>query len=229
MSSRFLIVSLAAFLCSALVGDAASQAGGSTSELALKVADAQKANMTNLQAYRWRVTTDMQSAGASKAKVVNEIAFDAEGKVKATPVAGEMGEEDKRGLRGRKQDKAMNEMADYMGKALQQSLAYMYMSKGTMVDMFDTATITTENGATKVVGKDVYVKGDEVTMLLDAKTLLTNHLTFKTTMGADVINGDVTYAPLKDGTSRVTKSVIDIPAKQMKMISESSDFVKPEN
>jgi len=216
-------------LCISFAGHAIAQGGGTTSELALKVADAQKANMTNLQAYRWRVSTDMQSAGASKAKVVNEIAFDAEGKLKATPITGEMGEKDKPGLRRRKQDKAMQEMADYMGKALQQSFAYMYMSKGTMVDMFETATITTENGVTSIVGKDVYVKGDTVTMVLDEKTLLTNHLTFTTMMGADAINGDVSYAPLKDGTARVTKSVIDIPSRQMKMISESGDFVKPEN
>jgi hypothetical protein len=42
-------------------------------------------------------------------------------------------------------------------------------------------------------------------------------------------DGDVTYASLKDGTNRVTKSAIDVPAKQLKVLSESGDFVKPEN
>jgi hypothetical protein len=66
-------------------------------------------------------------------------------------------------------------------------------------------------------------------MVLDAATLRTNQLTFATKMGEDVINGDVTYAPLKDGTNRVTKSVIDVAGKKMKIASESYDFVKPEN
>lgn len=197
--------------------------------LALKAGDAQKANMAQLQTYRWRVKTDMQSAGVSKANVVNEISFDADGKIKATPISGETTEEQKRGLRGRSQEKEMSELADYLGKVTQQSLAYMYMSKGTLVDMFEKATITTEGDATKITAKDVYVKGDQVVMTLDSATMLTRHLTFTSLMGADAISGDVTYAALKDGTVRVTNSTIDVPAKGAKIISESFDFVKPEN
>lgn len=225
--STIFLLSLALGVLS--MSEVRSQNGTDAGSLAMKVGDAQKANMTRLQSYRWRVKSDLQSGGASKANVVNEISFDAEGKMKAEPVSGEATEEQKRGLRGRKQSKELTETAEYLGKVLEQSLAYMYMSKGTLVDMFENATITTEGDATKVTGKDVYVKGDQVVMTLDTATMLTRRLTFTSTMGTDVINGDVTYALLKDGTNRVTNTVVEVPAKGAKIISETYDFVKPEN
>lgn len=230
MKSRMaMFVLLSLVIVSLAVPNVSSQTGGDAGALAMKVGEAQKANTARLQTYRWRVKSDLQSGGVSKANVVNEISFDAEGKVKAEPISGEATEEQKRGLRGRSQAKELNETAEYLGKVLSQSLAYMYMSKGTLVDMFESATIVTEGDATKVTGKDVYVKGDQVVMTLDSATLLTRHLTFTTKMGEDVINGDVSYAALKDGTIRVTNSAMEVPAKGAKIVSESFDFVKPEN
>jgi hypothetical protein len=227
--SMMMMMVVAVIMGASAMSEVRSQTDGDAGNLAMKVGDAQKANMARLQSYRWRVKSDLQSGGVSKATVVNEISFDAEGKVKAEPISGEATEEQKPGLRGRRQSKELDATAEYLGKVLEQSLAYMFMSKGTLVDMFEAATITTAGDATTVTGKDVYVKGDQVVMTLDTATLLTRRLTFTSPMGTDVINGDVTYELLKDGTNRVTKSVMEVPAKQAKILSDSYDFVKPEN
>lgn len=230
MLHRFVIMTLVALIpVIPAAAEPPAQSSPSGGELALRVADAQKANLSKLQAYRWRVKTDLQSGGASQATIVNEISIDADGKPKSQFVTAEAGEEAKPGVRGRRQEKALTKEAEYLGKVMAQSFAYMFMSKGTLVDMFDSAKITTEGGVTTVLGKDIYTKGDEVIMTLDAATLLTKNLKFTTTMSGDVIQGEASYEPLKDGTNRMTRSVVDVPSKQARVVSESSDFVKPEN
>ena len=85
-----------------------------TDQLALDVANAQKANQAAITKYSWHVKADLAMDGVSKANVINEVRFNTEGKLETTVVGGESHVEKKRGMRGRQQEKKMDEFADYL-------------------------------------------------------------------------------------------------------------------
>lgn len=197
-----------------------------TDQLALDVANAQKANQAAITKYSWHVKADLAMDGVSKANVINEVRFNTEGKLETTVVGGESHVEKKRGMRGRQQEKKMDEFADYLAGVLEHSFKYIFMSKGTLVDVFDSAKITEGEKSIDVSAGDLFVKGDELAMTVDPTTKLATGLTFKTTLGEDTIEGSVTMKMLENGPGRPVHAEINILTQKIKITSETYDWTE---
>ena len=197
-----------------------------TDQLALDVADAQKANQAAVTKYSWHAKTILNMDGAEKATVINEMRFNTEGKLEATQVGGESSVEQKRGVRGRQQKKKTADMSEYLNNVLELSFQYIFMSKGTLVDMFDKAKITEGEKSIDISAADLFVKGDVLTMTVDPATNLATGLTFTTTMGEDTINGTVTMKMLEKGPGTPAHVEIDIPTQKIKISSETYDWLE---
>jgi hypothetical protein len=230
MKAQLLLRRAAAALGIALIGAgiaAQPQAGPAGSDdLALAVADAQHANLAAIQKYTWRVKSDIAVEGESMATTINELRFNTDGKLESTNIGGESNVEKKRGLRGRRQAKKIEDFAEYLQGVLDQSFKYIFLSKGTMVDIFDRAKITESDSSIDISAGDLFVKADELSLSVDPATKLVRKLTFKTTLGEDTIQGVVTMKTLENGPSTPLSLEFEIPTQNVKITSETYDWVE---
>ena len=198
-------------------------------QLALTVSKADAANTEKLKAFIWKRYSTATVNGAVKATTIMELKFDEKGALQVTQVGGESSVKQKPGLRGKAQENAIEEKTEYVEKALKLSIDYTYMSKGELLDFFEKATITESGGVFKARGANVLVKGDSLTVLIDAKTNLFIHKKFKSTMGADPIDGEMKYGTFSSGISHVTTTLMNMPAQKAKIDAENKDYAQRVN
>jgi hypothetical protein len=193
-------------------------------QLALDVSKADAANTEKLKAFIWKRHSTATVNGEVKATTITEFSFDDTGALKATPVDAQSSIKQKPGLRGRVQENAMESSMDYVENALKLSLAYTYMSKGQLLDFFSKATITEKDGVLEAIGQDVYVKGDKLTVLIDAKTKLYTNKKFSSLLGKDPIDGEIKYELFSSGINHGAETVLNLPAKKATIDAKNQDY-----
>jgi hypothetical protein len=114
----------------------------------------------------------------------------------------------------------------YLEGVLKQSFQYVFMSKGTLVDVFDGAKITQGESSIDVAASDIFVKGDKLNMSVDPASKLATKLNFTTTLEDDTITGVVTMAAIDKGPSKPTRIEIDVPTQSIKIVSETYDWIE---
>lgn len=195
-------------------------------ELALAAANAQKANQVAIMDYTWRIKTNLTVEGELKATILNEMRFNTEGELESTNIGGESHVEKKRGLRGRMQRSKMEDFEEYLQGVLDQSFKYIFMSKGTLVDVFDRGDIKHTEDSIDIQAKDIFIKADSLAMSLDPDTKLASMLSFSTTLGEDRINGLVKMKMIEDGPNRPIQLEIEVPGQAIKITSETYDWIE---
>lgn len=193
-------------------------------KLALAISAADEANTKQLTQYIWKRKSDVSVDGQVKLTTLTEFSFDAAGKVQAKMVDAQSSVEQKRGLRGRAQQNAMEDKADYVQKALELSVAYTFMTKGQLMDFMTKATVTNTNGVIEATGKDVYVKGDQLTIRVDAKTNLYLSKKFSSLLGKDAIDGEINYEKFSSGVNHGSTTILNMPAQKMKINAVNQDY-----
>ena len=170
--------------------------------------------------------TNLSSEGELKATILNEMRFNTEGELESTNIGGESYVEKKRGLRGRMQQSKMEDFAEYLQSVLDQSFKYIFMSKGTLVDVFDRGDIKHTKDSIDIRGKNIFIKADSLYMSLDPDTKLASMLSFSTMLGEDRINGQVKMKRIEDGPNRPIQLEIDVPGKAINITSETYDWIE---
>jgi hypothetical protein len=158
--------------------------------------------------------------------LITEFSFDEKGELQVNPVGGESKVDKKPGVRGRIQQNQIEESVDYVGKALELSIKYTYMSKGELMDFLDKAVVTEKDGIIEAVGENVYVKGDKLTIVIDPKTKLFVSKTFSSLLGTDAMDGEIKYAKLSNGVQYGATTVMNLPAKKAVITAENKDFTQ---
>ena len=105
------------------------------------------------------------------------------------------------------------------------------MSKGQLVDFFESATFedgTGEmKGMQKIHAKSVLRANDELTVWIDPSTGLNRRLTIKTPLNEQtVLDGTIDYKTIKDGPTTASVSVLTITSEGIGIKSERFDFIK---
>lgn len=193
-------------------------------QLALAISKADDANTEKLKAYIWKRKSDVSIGGEHKVTALTEFSFDDQGKLQAKMVDAESSVKQKPGLRGRAQQNAAEDKMDYVGKALELSLAYTFMTKGQLLDFFTKATVSEKDGVIEATGADVYVKGDKLTILIDQKTNLYTKKTFSSLLGKDPIDGEINYEKFSSGVNHGSTTVLNMPAQKMKIDAKNQDY-----
>jgi len=195
-------------------------------QLALAISKADDANTEKLKAYIWKRKSDVSINGEVKLTTITEFSFDDQGKLQTKLVDAESSVKQKPGLRGKAQQSAAEDKADYVGKALELSLAYTYMTKGQLLDFFGKATVTEKDGILEATGADVYVKGDKLTILIDKKTNLYTKKTFSSLLGKDPVDGEINYEKFSSGVNHGSSTVLNMPAQKMKIDAKNQDYTQ---
>lgn len=193
-------------------------------QLALDVSKADAANTEQLKAFIWKRYSTATVDGAEKATVINEVSFDADGKIQVTAVGGETSVQQKRGVRGRIQQNAIEGNMDYVEQALELALAYTYMSKGQLLDFFEKSELTEEGGNYVVSGGDVYMEGDKLTVTVEKATLLFLDKKFSSKVGEDPIDGEIKYAKFSSGISHGSETIMNLPGKNAVINAKNQDY-----
>jgi hypothetical protein len=216
------ITTVAAFVCALA---AAAQAQIDKEALALSISKAEDANLQKLKAYIWKRKSDGYVNGKVLATVISEFSFDATGKLQAKVVDAKSGVQKKRGIRGNQQEKAIDAKMDYIGKALDVSIQYAYMSKGQLLDFFSKATVSKKEDGTLIATADnVYMPGDKLTVHVDPATNLFKYKEFKSFVGKDPISGHLNYESFSSGVSHVSSTNMEMPAQQMAVKAANQDY-----
>lgn len=195
-------------------------------QLALDVSDAEAKNKKQLAQFIWKRHSAAVVEGEVKATIINELSFNEKGELQVTQIGGESSVKQKRGVRGKMQQSAMKSTAEYVEEALKLTVLYSHMSKGQLLDFFEKAVIIPEENSYKVSGKDVLVPGDQLTVIVDKKTLLFTNKKFWSKIGEDKVNGEINYDTFSSGVSHGTTTVINLPAKNMVINAENKDYTQ---
>jgi hypothetical protein len=99
-------------------------------QLALTASKADAANVEKLQEYIWKRKSDVSVDGQVKLTTITEFSFDTDGKLQTNLVDAKSSVKQKPGVRDKMQESAAEDKMDYVQKALELSLAYMFMTKG---------------------------------------------------------------------------------------------------
>ena len=216
MKRMFLLICvIPAMLCSAQTDK---------DQLALAINMADEANTEQLKAYIWKRKSDVSIEGEVKLTTITEFSFDADGKLQAKIVDAESSVKQKRGLRGNMQEKAAEGKMDYVEKALELALAYTFMTKGQLLDFFAKAVVTEKNGMIEATAENIYVKGDKLTIQVDAATHLYLHKKFTSLLGADPIDGEINYEKFSSGVNHGSSTLLNMPAQKMKIDAQNQDY-----
>ena len=222
MKKNFIIIAL----ITCLFGIRNSFAQADPTQLALSISKAYTQNLDELKKYVWKRKTDLYIDTQKVATVTTDLSFTPEEKLSVKVIETKSYVKQKPGVRGNMQENKAEDLADYYAKALEQSFHYLYMSKGDLVDFFDKAKIDESGADIVVTAKDVYVKGDELTLTIDKKTNLIKKQQYKTLMGADPVSGDMAYKQYENGLNTVSNMNISMPAKKLKGKATNYDFAK---
>lgn len=193
-------------------------------QLALAISKADDANTEKLKAYLWKRKSDVSIDGQLKLTTITEFSFDDQGKLQAKMVDAESSVKQKPGLRGKVQQSAAEDKMDYVGKALELSLAYTYMTKGQLMDFFSKATVTEKDGVIEATGENIYVQGDKLTVWVDKKTNLYTKKVFSSLLGKDAIDGQINYEKFNSGVNHGSTTVLNMPVQKMKIDAKNQDY-----
>lgn len=193
-------------------------------KLALAISEADAANMAQLKSYIWKRKSDVLISGELKLTVITEFSFDAAGKLQAKAIDSKSTVKKKPGLRGKMQKNAAEDKAEYVEKALEVALSYTFMSKGQLLDFFSKASVTRSNGVIEATGKDVNVKGDQLTIRVEEATNLYLGKKFSSFVGKDAIDGELNYEKFSSGINHGSTTVLNLPAQQMRINAVNQDY-----
>jgi hypothetical protein len=210
-----LICLLPAMLCSAQIDK---------DQLALDIYKADEANTELLKEFIWKRKSDVSIDGVKKLTTLTEFNFDEKGELQAKMVDAESTVKKKPGLRGKAQENAAEDKLDYVQNALELSLAYTFMTKGQLLDFFGKATVTEKDGIIEATAENVYVKGDKLTILIEAATKLFIKKTFTSFLGKDPIDGEINYEKFSSGVSHGSTTVLNMPVQKMKIDAINQDY-----
>jgi hypothetical protein len=193
-------------------------------KLALAINAADEANTEKLKAYIWKRKSDVSIDGQVKLTTITEFSFDEQGKVQAKLVDAESSVKQKPGVRGKIQQSAAEDKAEYVQKALELSLAYTFMTKGQLMDFFSKATVSEKDGVLEATAENVYVQGDKLTIWVEKKTNLYTKKKFSSLLGKDAVDGEINYEKFSSGVNHGSTTMLNMPAQKMKIDAKNQDY-----
>jgi len=195
-------------------------------QLALKISKVDEANTQKLKEYIWKRYSTVKIEGEVKATIINEFSYDETGKLQMKKVGGETSVKKKPGIRGKIQEGAIEDKTEYFQKALELSLSYTLMSKGQILDFFEKAVITEKEGIIEATSENVYVKGDKLTVFIDAKTNMYVSKKFSSFLGKDPIDGEIRFDKFESGINHGSDTMINLPALKAVVTAQNKDYSK---
>jgi hypothetical protein len=188
-------------------------------------------SMAALRQYQWIETTIVSLKGEEKSRTQNNCSYGPDGKVLKTPLAPKAEEEKKGGLRGKAVEKKKGEISDATKEAI--ALVKQYVPPDpALIQAAKTAgrvmvSSPDPAGIVRVVIKDYKKAGDSFTLEVKGATDQIAGLAIATfTEKKDPVGLKVGFGTLPDGTIHAAKIQLEVPAQNLAVTIENSNYKK---
>lgn len=194
--------------------------------MALEIAKAQELNRAKLMNYSWQRSSKTFVNDEEKTHSLVKIWFGTDGKMESSVLSSESTGKKKRGLRGRAQQSAGEDMKKLIEQSINTSIKYVNLTKGNWIDLLDRPGVKVENSLVKIDTKDLLQNGDEVHYVIDETTKLLKSINITSQVGGKNFNCSIEFKTMSDGTNHPSRTVITIPSESMKITAENIDYIK---
>ena len=195
-------------------------------QMGLDIAKAQEKNRAQLMTYSWQRSAKTFSNGEEKMHTLVKVWFNTDGKMESSVLSSESTVQQKRGVRGKVQQGAGEDLAALLEETLSSSIQYVYLSKGYWIDLTDMADVKVEEGLVKIDAKDLLAKGDEVHYILDEETKLFKSINISSVVEGKAYTCSIDFKTISDCTNHPSHTEIVIPSESIKITSENIDYIK---
>lgn len=202
-------------------------------ELALKYADNLQANRKKLANYSWQQRLEVTKNGKQQSLVLLSARFDSAGNLQTTEINKDLKIRTRHGLiGGALQESTQDNIAAKVKNMKAWAMAYVYMSRGTVVDFFDGATVADVQGwdnAVVVRKANVLSPGDSVSLIADKDSLMPHRLSFVVpTDDKKGVACTISFRYLRDNGAFVAGSASGVWAggNDITVHVENFDFIK---
>jgi len=208
-----------------------SQDAGAKAALQQRIGEIKQSiaqNQAQLKRYAWTETTEIAVKGEDKKRTQADCKYGPDGKVQKTPIGSAPPPAQKRGLKGKVVAKKVGEMKEYMDRVGSLIHRYVPPDPQDMQASFQAGKATLNPGAAQLVFTDYAKPGDKVTLTFDPATKKIRTFVVATYLDEpkDVVNLDVSFSSLPDGTSHVETTVLDATAKQIQVRTTNGEYHK---
>ncbi len=212
--------------CAAAVS-AMAQIPPDSAKLAVQISEKREENRKKLREYSWKTRSEIAVKGETKLLKVELVRFDIDGSMQKTTLSEEKPDK-KRGVRGRIQKKKGKEMREWFGELHGLLAQYSLPTTGKVLDFLDKATFGPGDrpGTIRIRGTSVVQPGDELTMWVDSDTKDIVLTKVRTRLDGDTVVLETNHDRLASGLSYQARSIITVPAEDVRMTVENFDYDK---
>jgi hypothetical protein len=206
-----------------------AQVPADPAKFAVQISEKRAENRESLREYSWKTRSEITVKGETKLLKVELVRFDVDGRMQKTTLNEETPDQrKKRGVRGRIQKKKAKKKKEWFGELHGLLRQYSLPTTGKVLDYLDKATFGPGDrpGTIRIRGTSVVQPGDELTMWIDSDTKETKLTKVRTRLDGDTVLLETNHDSLASGLRYQARSIITVPAEDVRMTVENFDYDK---
>jgi hypothetical protein len=201
-------------------------------------AESQRANAQTLRQYTWKSRTEIKLKGESKNVKLEQVRYDASGKLQKTPLGAppEAAPPPARSGRGggRLKAKVIENKKEEFGE-LMQGLGQLVASYGQLPpDKLQAFKATASRGrgegamqgTAQIQGLNVLEQGDSMTIWIDPASQMMRRVEIKTLYEKKPATLVADYQTVPNGPTYMARAVLTYPEKNVELTVDNSDYVR---
>jgi len=188
-------------------------------------------SMAALRQYQWIETMSVSLKGEEKSKTQSNCSYGPDGKVQKVPLAPPAEEEKKKGLRGKAVENKKEEISAATKEAI--GLVKQYVPPDpARIEAAKTAgrvmvSVPDPAGIVRLVIKDYLKAGDSMTLEVKGASDVISGVTIATFNDKkEPVGLKVAFGALPEGTIHPAKIQLDVPAQNLTVMIENSNYKK---
>lgn len=199
--------------------------------LAMKIAQARKANSALMQQYTWESCTVFIMNGETKDTRIDQEQFGPDGKLQKTELNNDSSSHPRGFLRKRIADDKKKELEQYMGGLRSILNQYTLPTAGKMTDFLSNAKVDfvqSPEGAAllKMSGTNVIQPGDALSVWADPTTYGLRKIEITTSdQDGNPVTLNGTFKSIPPGLTFLSMAEVDLPAKNITLQVHNYDYV----
>jgi hypothetical protein len=186
-------------------------------ELAMKIAEARKANATMMQQYSWQSRTELVDNGKTADTRIESVSTGPDGTLQRTLLNDESAALPHGFLRRRLAEKEKEKVEKYLTGLRHLLDQYTSPTQGKVVAFVVDAKIQAPDGSGVLVltASGVVIPGDTVSLSVQAATRLPQRVAITTSFEGDPVVATATFKTLPSGLNHLEFGEVTVAAKQM--------------
>jgi hypothetical protein len=184
----------------------------------------------NMKKYEWIETTKIFVKGEQKSAKQKQCYYAVDGKLTKVDIGGGTEEKKKGGLRGKIIENKKEEMSDYAKKAIAKIQTYLPPTSEKIQKVYGagktTVQIVEPNTKFKLNFPDYNETGDNLAVSINKpkQKIMAVDVSTSVDDSKEKVVFNITYSDLPDGTQYASKTTLNAPEKDLKIIIENSGF-----